>query len=111
MAKTVVDLSGLPRIERPGRIAILQSKWYPEIVTSMSRTCEQLLQDAGYSRVEVHTLPGSLELPLAAADLLATDSAGEIDAVICFGVILKGETLHFEMITNECMRGLGAVGL
>ena len=36
MAKTVVDLSGLPRIERPGRIAILQSKWYPEIVTSMS---------------------------------------------------------------------------
>ena len=111
MAKTVVDLSGLPRIERPGRIAILQSKWYPEIVTSMSRTCEQLLRDAGYSRVEVHTLPGSLELPLAAADLLATDGAGEIDAVICFGVILKGETLHFEMITNECMRGLGAVGL
>jgi len=111
MAKTVVDLSGLPRIERPGRIAILQSKWYPEIVTSMSRTCEQVLRDVGFERVEIHTLPGSLELPLAAADLLATDKTGEIDAVICFGVILKGETLHFEMITNECMRGLGAVSL
>lgn len=111
MAKTVVDLSGLPPIENPGRIAILQSKWYPEIVTSMSGACERVLRDLGYSRVEMHTLPGSLELPLAAADLLATDGAGDLDAVICFGVILKGETLHFEMITNECMRGLGAVSL
>ncbi len=56
-------------------------------------------------------LPGSLELPLAAADLLASDAAGDLDAVICFGVIVKGETLHFEMITSECMRGLGAVSL
>jgi len=111
MAKTVVDLSGLPRIDNPGRIAILQSKWYPEIVVSMSDTCARVLRETGYQRVEVHTLPGALELPLGAADLLATDSAGDLDAVICFGVILKGETLHFEMITNECMRGLGAVGL
>lgn len=111
MAKTVVDLSGLPAIENPGRIAILQSKWYPEIVGSMSSVCQRVLRDAGYERVEVHTLPGSLELPLAAADLLAGDTALEIDALICFGVIVKGETLHFEMITNECMRGLGAVSV
>ena len=50
-------------------------------------------------------------MPLAAADLLATDVHEEIDAVICFGVIVKGETLHFEMISNECMRGLGNVML
>ena len=111
MAQTVVDLSDLPSIASPGRIAILQSKWYPEIVTSMSATCERVLRAQGYERVEVHTLPGCLELPLAAADLLATDAAGDIDAVICFGVIVKGETLHFEMISNECMRGLGSVGL
>lgn len=111
MAKTVVDLSELPRIESPGRIAILRSKWYPDIVDSMSSVCAQVLNEAGFRRVEVHTLPGSLELPLAAADLLAADVAGDLDAVICFGVIVKGETLHFEMITNECMRGLGAVSL
>ena len=111
MAKTVVDLSGLPRIDNPGRIAILQSKWYPEIVASMSDTCARVLRETGYRRVEVHTLPGSLELPLGAADLLASDKAGDLDAVICFGVIHKRETLHIEMITNECMRGLGAVSL
>jgi 6,7-dimethyl-8-ribityllumazine synthase len=111
MAKTVVDLSQLPAIERPGRIAILKSKWYPEIVDGMARVCEAVLREAEYQRIDTHTLPGSLELPLAAADVLATDRDREIDAVICFGVILKGETLHFEMITNECMRGLAAVGL
>jgi 6,7-dimethyl-8-ribityllumazine synthase len=77
----------------------------------MSSTCEGVLRDQGFSRIETHTLPGSLEMPLAAADLLATDVDQEIDAVICFGVIVKGETLHFEMISNECMRGLGNVML
>jgi len=111
MAKTLVDLSDLPAIAAPGRIAILQSKWYPEIVTSMSATCEQVLRAQGYERIEIHTVPGCLELPLAAADLLATDTGGDIDAIICFGVIVKGETLHFEMISNECIRGLGNVAL
>ena len=111
MAQTAVDLSQLPVIENPGRIAILKSKWYSELVDNLARTCEEVLREKGYTRVETHTLPGSLELPLAAADLLATDPANEIDAVICFGIILKGETLHFEMISNECIRGLGEVSL
>ena len=106
MAKTVVDLSGLPTIVNPGRIEILKSKWYPDIVERLSTTCEAVLAEKGFDRVGVHTLPGSLELPLAAADLLAADVNNEIDALICFGVIVKGETLHFEMISAECMRGL-----
>lgn len=109
MAQTAIDLSALPEIDNPGRVAILRSKWYPELVNKLSDTCEQVLREKGFDRVEVHTLPGCLELPLAAADLLATDTNREIDAVICFGIILKGETLHFEMISNECMRGLGDV--
>ena len=111
MAQNVVDLSRLPPIVAPGRICILGSKWYPEVVGSLTSTCEVVLRERGYSEVDSYTLPGSLELPLAAADLLATDTDKHIDAIICFGVILKGETLHFEMISNECMRGLGNVML
>ncbi len=107
--KTTVDLSALPPIDKPGRIAILKSKWYPEVVNNMSAACHAVLAQYGYKRVEEHTLPGSLEIPLAARDFLALDTKKEIDAVICFGVIVKGETLHFEMISNECMRGLGEV--
>ncbi len=109
MAQTKVDLDSLPDIVDPGRIAMLCSKWYPELVTSLASTCERVLRGRGYTEIDVHTLPGSLEMPLAAADLLAVDTERRIDAVICFGVILKGETLHFEMISNECMRGLGNV--
>jgi 6,7-dimethyl-8-ribityllumazine synthase len=50
-----------------------------------------------------------LEIPLAARDLLAQDVEQQIDAIICFGVIIKGDTLHFEMISEESMRGLGSV--
>ena len=107
--KTVVDTSGLPAIDRPGRICILQSKWYPELVQSMSEACQQLLGQAGYTDIHTHTLPGSLEIPLAARDLLAQDVEQQIDAIICFGVIIKGDTLHFEMISKESMRGLGSV--
>ena len=106
MAQTVGDLSGLPTRENPGLSAILQSKWYQDIDGRMTVNCERELSQHDFSKIDVHTLPGSLELPLAATDILAGDTNGEIDAVICFGVIVKGETLHFEMITNECMRGL-----
>ncbi|MEM7077973.1 MAG: 6,7-dimethyl-8-ribityllumazine synthase [Pseudomonadota bacterium] len=105
--KVSVDLSNLPRITRLGRIAILKSKWYPEYVDSMAEACDSVLRNYGYSEIEQHTLPGSLEIPLAARDLLATDVDNSLDAVICFGVIVKGDTLHFEMISYESMRGLG----
>lgn len=109
MAQGAVDLSKLPSIDDPGKIAILKSKWYPELTTRLADTCARVLREHGYTEVDIHTLPGSLELPLAAADLLANDAAERIDAIVCFGIIVKGETLHFEMITNECMRGLGNV--
>jgi len=107
--KTVVDTSNLPAIENPGRICILRSKWYPELVESMTDACLQVLGQAGFSDIQVHTLPGCLEIPLAARDVLAEDVSQQIDAVICFGVIIKGDTLHFEMISEESMRGLGSV--
>ncbi|MBT5334387.1 MAG: hypothetical protein HOL49_10320, partial [Gammaproteobacteria bacterium] len=65
-----------------------------------------------------------LEIPLAARDLLAEDARNlgdlpdnkaenkaenKIDAIVCFGIIVKGDTLHFEMISEESMRGLGSV--
>lgn len=107
--KTTVDVSTLPKIHRPGAIHILCSKWYPEYVQSLATTCERVLRENGYGRIVTHTLPGSLELPLGARDLLAEDRNREIDAIICFGIIVKGETYHFEMISNECIRGLGDV--
>lgn len=109
MAQSAIDLSALPKIDNPGRIEILKSKWYPEYVESMASACDRVLRDSGYSDIRQHTLPGSLEIPLAARDLLTEDGERSIDAIVCFGVILKGATLHFEMISYESMRALGKV--
>jgi 6,7-dimethyl-8-ribityllumazine synthase len=54
--------------------------------------------------IEVVRVPGSFEIP-AAARMLA--QRGEVDAVICLGCLLRGETLHYEVIANEVARGIG----
>src|SRR5205085_10408785 len=49
-------------------------------------------------------VPGSFEIPEAARKLAQT---GDVDAVICIGCLLRGETLHYEVIANEVTRGIG----
>jgi 6,7-dimethyl-8-ribityllumazine synthase len=54
--------------------------------------------------VEIVRVPGSFEIPAAARTLA---EAGDVDAVICLGCLLRGETLHYEVIANEVVRGIG----
>ena len=114
--KAKVDISNLPKVTTPGRICILKSKWHLQHVQSMADACRSVLEDAGYNQIDEYTLPGCLEIPLAARDLLTEDASiaednaeKKIDAIVCFGIIVKGDTLHFEMISEESMRGLGSV--
>jgi 6,7-dimethyl-8-ribityllumazine synthase len=111
--KAKVDISNLPKITNPGRICVLKSKWHLQYVQSMADACRSVLEDAGYTQINEYILPGCLEIPLAARDLLAEETEHnanpKIDAIVCFGIIVKGDTLHFEMISEESMRGLGSV--
>ncbi len=108
-----VDLTqdSIPKI--PGaRIAIIQAKWYREYLDNMVSKCTELLKSAGCETVEHHLISGSLELPLAAKALLQNAPINQqYDAIICFGAVMKGETYHFELIMNECGRGLTDVML
>lgn len=54
--------------------------------------------------IEVVRVPGSFEIPAAARALA---QQGGVDAVICLGCLLRGETLHYEVIANEVVRGIG----
>ncbi len=105
--QTPYNLQNLPKIPS-SRVAILQAKWYSEITDSLVEKATFVLREAECEYIEHHILPGSLELPLAAKTLIET-SGKTYDAIICVGGIIKWETLHFEMITNECMRWLGQV--
>ena len=73
----------------------------------MKDKCLEVLRSAGCEEPEVHTLPGCLELPLAARRLARRSP--DLEAIIAFGVILKGDTYHFDMVKDLCMRGLERV--
>ena len=53
-------------------------------------------------------VPGSFEIPLAAQELA---DHGRHDAIICLGVVIRGETPHFDFVAGEASRGVGGIGL
>lgn len=58
--------------------------------------------------VTVYKVPGSFELPQVAAKVAA---AGKADAVICLGVVIRGQTPHFDYIAAEAAKGIARVGI
>jgi 6,7-dimethyl-8-ribityllumazine synthase len=89
------------------KVAIIQSKWYREYSDRMVSACLHVLKTAGCGSVETHVVPGCLEIPLAARRLRQRDP--ELEAIVVFGIILKGDTYHFEMVKDLCMSGLERV--
>jgi 6,7-dimethyl-8-ribityllumazine synthase len=59
-------------------------------------------------RITVVKVPGSFEIPLAAKKLAA---AGQVDAVVCLGTVIRGATPHFEYIASEVAKGVAAAML
>ncbi len=53
-------------------------------------------------------VPGSFEIPLAAQEIA---DQGGVDAIICLGVVIRGETPHFDFVAGEASRGVGGIGL
>lgn len=106
MAQTTYSTAALPTT--PGaRVEIVCSKWYSEISESMIKRCKEVLAAAGCLEPRVHVLPGCLEIPLAVRRLLKRDPS--IEAVIVFGVIVKGDTYHFDIVKDLTMSGLERV--
>ena len=58
--------------------------------------------------IEIYRVPGSFELPLCA---LKAAGSGRFDAVICLGVVIRGETPHFDFVAAEAARGISEVSL
>ena len=94
----------------PGtRIAIISAMWHPHIIDGMVSRAQQELLAVGVSvdDISIHTLPGSLELPFAARCLFESDA--RLDAIIAFGVVLKGATTHDDHVLQHVVDGFGRV--
>lgn len=90
------------------QFAIVVSRYNEEITGRLLESCQRVLMEKGVARVDVAWVPGALELPLAARCLAVTR---RYDAIIALGCIIKGETLHFELVARETTAGLSRVAL
>jgi len=98
--KLNIDASGL-------QIAIVVTSWHTEITDGLLAGAERALQAAGNDTYEIWRIPGAFELPLAAQKAI---DAGA-DAVIALGVVIQGETPHFEYVCRAATDGLNRVQL
>ncbi|MGJ3628843.1 6,7-dimethyl-8-ribityllumazine synthase [Sphingomonas sp. MMS24-JH45] len=85
------------------RILIVEARFYDHLNDMLIAGARGAL--AGH-KVEVVTVPGALEVPGAIA--LAVES-GRYDAYVAIGVVIRGETYHFEIVSNESARGIMAL--
>ncbi|MFY0600824.1 MAG: 6,7-dimethyl-8-ribityllumazine synthase [Cyclobacteriaceae bacterium] len=99
----VKDISGF-------KIAIVVSEWNEEVTESLYSGAFQTLIDSGASRENIirKNVPGSFELTLGAQWMAKEE---DIDAVICLGCVIQGDTKHFDFICQACATGITEVGL
>ena len=103
-----IKASGNSR-SKGGRFGIVASKYNSRYVNGMLRAAEAELKRAR-AQAEVVRVPGAFEIPLVAARL-ARRTMPRLSAVICLGVILRGETVHAAHIGDSVSRALMQIQL
>ncbi len=103
--------SNLVELDGTGlRIAILSARFNDHIVTALRDGARRGLARLGVADGDVLEawVPGAFELPLAAQAIAET---GKVDAVLCLGTVIKGDTPHFDYVCGEAARGIQNVQL
>ena len=85
------------------RFAIVVSRWNPTFTTKLGRGAVEALTNAGADGIETFHVPGAFELPVAC---LKAAQSGDFDAVIALGVVIRGDTPHFEYVAGQAAAGI-----
>ena len=101
--KNIVDMSTKV-------FAIVVSEWNESVTEALYQGAYDTLREHGASKEHIirKDVPGSFELPLAAQWMASDDN---IDAVICLGCVIQGETRHFDFICDAVAQGIKDVNL
>jgi 6,7-dimethyl-8-ribityllumazine synthase len=87
------------------KFLIVEARFYEHLNDLLIAGARAALEEGGH-KVDVLTVPGALEVPGAIA--MAAES-GRYDGFVAIGVVIRGETYHFEVVSNESARGLMAL--
>jgi len=87
------------------RILIVEARFYDHLNDMMIAGAKAAIKAAGH-KSEVVTVPGALEIPAAIA---LADATGDYEGYVAIGVVIRGETYHFEIVAGESARGIMAL--
>jgi len=88
-------------------VLIVEARFYDHLNDLLLSGARAAIEEAGHSH-ETITVPGALEIPGAVA--MAADT-GRYDAFVAIGVVIRGETYHFEIVSDQSAAGLMALGV
>lgn len=95
-----------PRRMRPGvRVAVVVSEFHEQLTGAMLDSARDELESSGLAPgdLQVAWVPGAFELPIVARRYARRD---DVDAVLCFGLVLKGETSHDHWVAHAATEGI-----
>lgn len=87
------------------RFLIVEARFYDHLNDMLVAGARAALEAQGH-KVEVITVPGALEIPGA---IVLADQSGQYDGYVAIGVVIRGETYHFEIVAGESARGVMAL--
>ncbi len=92
------------------RIGVLASRWYPELMARLVEPALNALERSGVApeAIDIARVPGSFELPAAASKMIET---GRYDAIVCLGIVIRGETSHYDYVAGESARGIAELAI
>jgi 6,7-dimethyl-8-ribityllumazine synthase len=98
-----LDASGM-------RLAIVAGRFNDDVTKLLLEGAVDALREHGLdpAMVPVVWVPGAFEIPMAAKRLV---ESGELDAVICLGAVIRGDTPHFEYVAGACASGVSRIAL
>jgi 6,7-dimethyl-8-ribityllumazine synthase len=87
------------------RFAIVVSRWNDELTSKLAKGAHEALTECGLPETDVETfrVPGAFELPVACLRIAKT---GDFDAVIALGIVIRGETPHFDYVAGQAASGI-----
>ncbi|KNC87140.1 6,7-dimethyl-8-ribityllumazine synthase [Sphaeroforma arctica JP610] len=93
------------------KVGIVRTRWNDAVVSPLEEGVLESLRKCGVKEANIVTVnvPGAYELSFGAKSLIKRDPS--IDAVVCLGTLIKGETHHYEYICSACSAGISQVGL
>ena len=109
----IIKLKPQTKVQRrgdvgPSAFAIIASEYNARYVNAMLRAARKSLRDAGVTSVQVVRVPGAFEIPVVAARLASREGRPP-DAIICLGVILRGQTTHAQFIGESVTQCLAQI--